>query len=49
MRIHEDRCWNCGICVKICPTGAMELRALPHRERLIWNNRGTAEPFMKSI
>lgn len=48
IRIHEDRCWSCGFCVGICPAGAVELRERSHRERLVWNNLGTAEPFMKA-
>ena len=43
--IDEDRCWSCGFCVGVCPEGAIELRARYDREKVIWENKGMAEPF----
>ncbi|MBW2128707.1 MAG: 4Fe-4S binding protein [Deltaproteobacteria bacterium] len=43
--VDESRCWSCGFCVGICPGGAIELRDRRYRERVIWNNQGTAIPF----
>jgi dihydroorotate dehydrogenase/NAD-dependent dihydropyrimidine dehydrogenase PreA subunit len=43
--IDEDKCWSCGFCVGICPTGAIELRDRRNKKRAIWNNQGLAVPF----
>jgi dihydroorotate dehydrogenase subfamily 1 len=43
--IDEDKCWSCGFCVGICPTGAIELRDRRNKKRVIWNNQGLAVPF----
>jgi NAD-dependent dihydropyrimidine dehydrogenase PreA subunit len=43
--IDEDKCWSCGFCVGICPTGAIELRDRINKKRVIWNNQGLAEPL----
>jgi dihydroorotate dehydrogenase/ferredoxin len=45
--IDEDKCWSCGFCVGVCPSGAIELRDRRNKERVIWNNQGLAEPFAK--
>jgi ferredoxin len=46
VRIDEEKCWSCGFCVGICPTGAIELRDRHDKKRVIWNNHGLAVPFM---
>lgn len=43
--VDEERCWSCGFCVGICPAGAIELRDRKNRNRVIWNNQGTAASF----
>lgn len=45
VKVNEERCWSCGFCVGICPFGALELRDRRDRNKLIWNNQGTANPF----
>jgi NAD-dependent dihydropyrimidine dehydrogenase PreA subunit len=44
--IDEDKCWSCGFCVGICPTGTIELRNRRDKKRVIWNNQGLAVPFI---
>ena len=43
--INEDRCWSCGFCVGICPTGAIDLKDRKSKQMLIWNNQGLAKSF----
>jgi dihydropyrimidine dehydrogenase (NAD+) subunit PreA len=40
-----ERCWSCGFCVGVCPEGALTLRDRGDPDRVVWGNRGTAEPF----
>jgi dihydropyrimidine dehydrogenase (NAD+) subunit PreA len=42
-----DRCWSCGFCVGVCPEGALNLRDRRDPDRVVWNNRGTAGPFVE--
>jgi len=42
--IDEKRCWSCGSCVGLCPTGALVL-ADRITGRTVWDGEGTARPF----
>jgi dihydroorotate dehydrogenase (fumarate)/dihydropyrimidine dehydrogenase (NAD+) subunit PreA len=44
--INRDKCWSCGFCVGICPSGAIELRDRNNKDNVIWNNQGLAMPFI---
>jgi dihydroorotate dehydrogenase (NAD+) catalytic subunit len=46
VRIDEDKCWSCGFCVGICPSGAIELRDRRDKKTAIWNNQGYAKSFL---
>jgi dihydroorotate dehydrogenase (NAD+) catalytic subunit len=46
IRIEENKCWSCGFCVGICPTGAIELRDRRDKKMVIWNNQGYARSFL---
>ncbi len=43
--INADKCWSCGFCVGICPSGAIELRDKKSKDNIIWNNQGLAKSF----
>ncbi len=44
--IDDHKCWSCGFCVGICPTGAIELRHRSDKQSIIWNNQGMAATFI---
>lgn len=33
MKVEEEKCRNCGLCIDVCPTGALSGRRLPQTER----------------
>ena len=43
--LDEDKCWSCGFCVGICPTGAIELRDRRNKKRLSGITRDLQDPF----
>jgi len=40
----KDRCWSCGLCVGICPEGAISL-VDKNTGKTVWNGKGVAAPF----
>jgi dihydropyrimidine dehydrogenase (NAD+) subunit PreA len=44
--IDEERCWSCGACIGVCPTGALVLADRTTGE-LVWDGEGTARPFRR--
>jgi dihydroorotate dehydrogenase/ferredoxin len=44
MATDKDRCWSCGLCVGICPEGAIAL-VDKSTGRTVWNGKGMAVPF----
>jgi Fe-S-cluster-containing hydrogenase component 2 len=44
MSIDKDRCWSCGLCVGICPEGAIVL-VDKGTGKTVWNGKGLAVPF----
>jgi len=43
--IDDSRCWSCGLCVGICPEGAIVLVDRANSKKVIWNGLGLASPF----
>jgi dihydropyrimidine dehydrogenase (NAD+) subunit PreA len=48
MVIDKDRCWSCGLCVGICPEGAISL-VDKATKKTVWNGKGVAAPFSKIL
>ena len=46
VRIDDDSCWSCGFCVGICPSEAIVLSEKNDKDRIIWDNHGSALPFI---
>lgn len=46
VEVDADRCWSCGFCVGVCPEGALSLRDRRDPDLVVWNNQGTAQPFV---
>ena len=44
MATEKDRCWSCGLCVGICPEGAINL-VDKRTGKTVWNGKGVAGPF----
>ena len=44
MAMNRDRCWSCGLCVGICPEGAIAL-VDKRTGRTVWDGKGVAAPF----
>lgn len=44
MTIDKDLCWSCGLCVGMCPEGAVAL-VDKRTGRMVWNGKGVAAPF----
>lgn len=42
--VYPDECWYCGVCVGVCPTGALEMR-LPINQRVLFKDRENGEVF----
>jgi dihydroorotate dehydrogenase/NAD-dependent dihydropyrimidine dehydrogenase PreA subunit len=45
MAMERNRCWSCGLCVGVCPEGAITL-VDKRTGRTIWNRKGLATPFL---
>ena len=41
---YPDECWYCGVCVGVCPTGALEMR-LPINQRVLFKEKETGRVF----
>ena len=44
MAMDKDRCWSCGLCVGICPEGAISL-VDKRTGKTVWSGKGVAAPF----
>lgn len=43
IEVRDEECWSCGLCVGVCPTGAIMLIDRETKE-VVWDNRGQAKP-----
>ena len=48
LAMDKDRCWSCGLCVGICPEGAIALVDKRTR-KTVWNGKGLAVPFSSGL
>lgn len=46
MTVENSRCWSCGLCVGICPKGAITLVDRKNKKRIIWDGKGYAASFV---
>ena len=47
MRVDMDKCRSCGLCVDVCPTGALTADNAPQTERDLQREQQSAEFYEK--
>jgi len=48
VNIDEDKCWGCGLCVGVCPEGAIRMIDKKTKE-VVWENQGLVKTFKKIV